>query len=39
MKTTRKFQNFVIATIVGWLTIFVFIPNLMIIATSFLVRD
>ncbi len=28
-----------IATIVGWLVLFVFLPNLMIIATSFLTRD
>ncbi|MGL5006731.1 MAG: spermidine/putrescine ABC transporter permease PotB [Plesiomonas sp.] len=39
MKTTRKFQNIVITTIVAWLVLFVFIPNLMIIGTSFLVRD
>ncbi len=36
---TSKFQNVVIATIVGWLVLFVFLPNLMIIATSFLTRD
>ena len=35
MKNTSKFQNVVIATIVGWLVLFVFLPNLMIIATSF----
>ena len=29
----------VIATIVGWLVLFVFLPNLMIIVTSFLTRD
>ena len=39
MKNTSKFQNVVIATIVGWLVLFVFLPNLMIIATSFLPRD
>jgi spermidine/putrescine transport system permease protein len=39
MKSTSKFQNVVIATIVGWLVLFVFLPNLMIIATSFLTRD
>ncbi|CCJ72256.1 Spermidine Putrescine ABC transporter permease component PotB (TC 3.A.1.11.1) [Cronobacter condimenti 1330] len=39
MKSSRKFQNVVIATIVGWLVLFVFLPNLMIIATSFLTRD
>jgi ABC-type spermidine/putrescine transport system permease subunit I len=38
MKNTSKFQNVVIATIVGWLVLFVFLPNLMIIATSFLTR-
>lgn len=39
MKNTSKFQKVVIATIVGWLVLFVFLPNLMIIATSFLNRD
>lgn len=39
MKNTSKFQNVVIATIVGWLVLFVFLPNLMIVATSFLTRD
>ncbi|ELY3386503.1 spermidine/putrescine ABC transporter permease PotB [Cronobacter sakazakii] len=39
MKSSRKFQNVVIATMVGWLVLFVFLPNLMIIATSFLTRD
>ena len=39
MKRSRKFQNIVIATIVGWLLIFVFLPNLMIIGASFLTRD
>ena len=39
MKSTSKFQNVVIATIVGWLVLFVFRPNLMIIVTSFLTRD
>ena len=38
MKNTSKFQNVVIATIVGWLVLFVFLPNLMIIATSSLTR-
>ena len=28
-----------IVTIVGWLVLFVFLPNLMIIGTSFLTRD
>ena len=39
MKSTSKFQSVVIATIVGWLVLFVFLPNLMIIVTSFLTRD
>ncbi len=39
MKSSRKFQNLVIATIVGWLLLFVFLPNLMIIGTSFLTRN
>jgi len=39
MKSTSKFQNVVIATVVGWLVLFVFLPNLMIIVTSFLTRD
>src|SRR5690606_36893107 len=39
MENTSKFQNVVIATIVGWLVLFVFLPNLMIIVTSFLTRD
>ncbi|ECG8591702.1 spermidine/putrescine ABC transporter permease PotB [Salmonella enterica subsp. salamae] len=39
MKSTSKFQNVVIVTIVGWLVLFVFLPNLMIIGTSFLTRD
>ncbi len=32
-------QNIIIAVIVGWLGLFVLIPNLMIIVTSFLTRD
>jgi spermidine/putrescine transport system permease protein len=32
-------QNAIITLIVGWLTLFVLIPNLMIIGTSFLTRD
>ncbi|MFD2176646.1 spermidine/putrescine ABC transporter permease PotB [Veronia pacifica] len=32
-------QNAIIGLIVGWLLLFVFIPNLMIIITSFLTRD
>ncbi len=39
MKSANKFQNVVIATIVGWLLLFVFLPNLMIIGTSFLTHD
>ncbi|MBD1228146.1 MULTISPECIES: spermidine/putrescine ABC transporter permease PotB [Xenorhabdus] len=40
MKKTRKlFQNIVITGIVSWLMLFVFLPNLMIIGTSFLTRD
>ncbi|WP_223672847.1 spermidine/putrescine ABC transporter permease PotB [Proteus terrae] len=40
MKKTRKlFQNIVITGVVGWLMVFVFLPNIMIIATSFLMRD
>ncbi|MDC9597505.1 spermidine/putrescine ABC transporter permease PotB [Xenorhabdus anantnagensis] len=40
MKKTRKlFQNIVITGIVAWLMLFVFLPNLMIIGTSFLTRD
>ncbi|ACY51642.1 spermidine/putrescine ABC transporter permease PotB [Vibrio diabolicus] len=32
-------QNAIIALIVGWLTLFVLVPNVMIIGTSFLTRD
>ncbi|MEX0444563.1 spermidine/putrescine ABC transporter permease PotB [Xenorhabdus sp. SGI246] len=40
MKKTRKlFQNIVITGMVFWLILFVFLPNLMIIGTSFLTRD
>lgn len=40
MKKSRKyFQNVVITGVVAWLMLFVFMPNLMIIATSFLTRD
>ncbi len=40
MKKTRKlFQSIVITGVVGWLMVFVFLPNIMIIATSFLTRD
>ena len=33
------FRNRAIALILGWLTLFVFLPNLMIIGVSFLTRD
>ncbi len=38
---TKKFnlQNAIITLIVGWLVLFVLIPNVMIIGTSFLTRD
>lgn len=39
MKSTSKFQNVVITTIIAWLLLFVFLPNLMIIGASFLTRD
>lgn len=40
MKKLRNlFQNLVISGIVAWLVLFVFMPNLMIIGTSFLTRD
>lgn len=40
MKKSRNLlQNLVISGIVGWLLLFVFLPNLMIIGTSFLTRD
>ncbi|HCM63224.1 MAG TPA: spermidine/putrescine ABC transporter permease PotB [Morganella sp. (in: Bacteria)] len=40
MKKTRKpFQTIVITLIVAWLLLFVFLPNLMIIGTSFLTRN
>ncbi|MDR0217586.1 MAG: spermidine/putrescine ABC transporter permease PotB [Enterobacteriaceae bacterium] len=40
MKKTRNlFQNIVITGMVSWLILFVFLPNLMIIGTSFLTRD
>ena len=37
--TTRKFQNFTVAIIFAWLLFFVLIPNLLVLATSFLTRD
>ncbi|MGL4250238.1 MAG: spermidine/putrescine ABC transporter permease PotB [Aeromonas sp.] len=33
------FRNVAIALILGWLTLFVFLPNLMILGVSFLTRD
>lgn len=40
MKSKKlNLQNAIIALIVGWLVLFVLIPNLMIIGTSFLTRD
>ncbi|MEF1291744.1 spermidine/putrescine ABC transporter permease PotB [Vibrio sp. M260118] len=36
---TFSLQNAIITLIVGWLTLFVLVPNLMIIGTSFLTRD
>ncbi|CAI0692739.1 spermidine/putrescine ABC transporter permease PotB [Serratia fonticola] len=40
MKKSRNLlQNLVINGTVGWLVLFVFLPNLMIIGTSFLTRD
>ncbi|MGF1694221.1 spermidine/putrescine ABC transporter permease PotB [Vibrio lamellibrachiae] len=34
-----NFRNTVLTIIIGWLTLFVLVPNLMIIVTSFLTRD
>ncbi|MGL6261784.1 spermidine/putrescine ABC transporter permease PotB [Vibrio sp. WXL103] len=39
MTSRINLQNSIILVIVGWLTLFVFVPNLMIIFTSFLTRD
>jgi len=39
MQSSRKFKNIIISLAVGWLLVFVFLPNLMIIGTSFLTRD
>ncbi|ERK08692.1 Spermidine Putrescine ABC transporter permease component PotB [Pantoea sp. AS-PWVM4] len=40
MKLMRnRLQNFIVAMIVGWLALFVLLPNLMIFVTSFLTRD
>ncbi|PKH26343.1 spermidine/putrescine ABC transporter permease PotB [Enterobacterales bacterium CwR94] len=38
-KSSKRFQSLVILVIVSWLSLFVFLPNLMIIITSFLTRD
>ncbi|NGZ91379.1 spermidine/putrescine ABC transporter permease PotB [Vibrio aestuarianus subsp. cardii] len=39
MSKKLSLQNAIISLIVGWLVLFVLIPNLMIIGTSFLTRD
>ncbi|MBY7899730.1 spermidine/putrescine ABC transporter permease PotB [Vibrio fluvialis] len=39
MSKKLSLQNAIIALIVGWLVLFVLLPNLMIIGTSFLTRD
>ncbi|MGF1736669.1 spermidine/putrescine ABC transporter permease PotB [Photobacterium satsumensis] len=39
MNKKLNLQNIIITIIVSWLLLFVFIPNLMIIGTSFLTRD
>lgn len=39
MSKKLSLQNAIITLIVGWLVLFVLIPNLMIIGTSFLTRD
>lgn len=39
MASKFDLQKLIIALIVGWLSVFVLIPNLMIIVTSFLTRD
>ncbi|NHI00876.1 MULTISPECIES: spermidine/putrescine ABC transporter permease PotB [Oceanimonas] len=39
MNNTNGFRNLAVGLIVGWLLLFVFLPNLMIIGTSFLTRD
>ncbi|ARA76633.1 spermidine/putrescine ABC transporter permease PotB [Pectobacterium brasiliense] len=38
-KSRKRFQNIIITLIVAWLVLFVFLPNLMIIGTSFLTPD
>jgi len=39
MNSKFNLQKAIISIIIGWLTLFVFLPNLMIIATSFLTRS
>lgn len=39
MQSSHKFKHIVISLAVGWLLVFVFLPNVMIIGTSFLTRD
>ncbi|MCW8336392.1 spermidine/putrescine ABC transporter permease PotB [Vibrio paucivorans] len=39
MSNKFNLQSVIIALIVGWLTLFVLVPNVMIIGTSFLTRD
>lgn len=39
MSKKINLQKIIISVIVGWLTLFVLVPNLMIIGTSFLTRD
>lgn len=39
MKTKFNLQNAIVTLIVSWLVLFVLIPNVMIIGTSFLTRD
>ncbi|PML15469.1 spermidine/putrescine ABC transporter permease PotB [Vibrio breoganii] len=39
MSKRFNLQNAIITLIVGWLTLFVLVPNVMIIGTSFLTRD
>ena len=39
MNKKLNLQNIIITIIVSWLVLFVFVPNLMIIGTSFLTRD
>lgn len=39
MKPTNRFRNLAIGLTLGWLGLFVLVPNLLIIAISFLTRD